>query len=102
VSFTRSERELIDEARRLEERRIDLLVQAAETRVMDMLPATWLNMEDEPETQFVEITFTSAMTTADVRLMKARELREFALFVAGLVEERLAWARIEAQEDEDS
>lgn len=99
MTWTKAERELIDEARRLEERRLDLLAQALDLRIMDLMPPAWGGMDVGPDRhEPVEVTFTLGLTRADVRLMRARELRELALFIADATDERRAW--MQAQEPE--
>jgi hypothetical protein len=89
MSEVEENRELLAEAREIEQRRIEVCLLAIERNVADLLPQAWnciMEFEDQ-SVRFVEVKFPTSLCPGDEEAMSERDCRNFVAFVAALADD---------------
>ena len=79
-------RGLLDEAKELEERRVELTALAIENNVADLLPKTWRTMSTFKQETMVEVTFETALEEEDGVRLSERDCRKLVSFVGEIAD----------------
>lgn len=93
-------RELLGEAKSLEQRRIEIVALAIENNVADLLPEPWAKLNEYGRDKLVPISFVTGLHAVDGQRMSERECRNFVSFVGQMADYERGHVHIEEEEDE--
>ena len=100
MSEIEENRDLLNAAKDLEAQRIEMVAQAIEKNVFDLLPETWQEMSELPMQHPVEVTLTLGLTQKDADILSERDCRNLIRLFGGLADEKRAWEQVEEEEEE--
>ena len=95
-------RDLLNEAVELEQRRVEIVAQAIEANVADLLPETWAKLHEYGREKLVEITLMTGVEAASAQRWSERDCRKFIEFVGEIADNRRAMLKYEEDNDDDS
>lgn len=88
MSDVEDHRDLLDEARKLEQRRVEITMMACDLRIADLLPETWARMNEWQAEELIPVSFVTGLHAVDGERMTERECRNFVAWVGQMADQR--------------
>lgn len=93
-------REVLQEAKQLERRRVEISEYAINNRIADLLPEPWAQLIefDDIESEPVSISFDCGLNPKDAEVMTDRECRKMILWLGEMCQELRVHRKLEEDE----